>query len=234
MGDHRIFLTGATGYMGSRLLPILLRQGHPVTALTRAESRSKVPAGCTVAIGDALNGDSYSASVEGADTFIHLVGVSHPGPAKAKQFVEIDQRSAEQAIRVARARRLEHFIYVSVAQPAPVMQAYVEVRAHCERVLQESGLNATILRPWYVLGPGHRWPYLLLPFYKIAELLPKTRDSARRLGLVTISEMLKTIAAAVANPAVGVRVLEVPDIKRHAVTVSVPELQTAVNRYRAK
>jgi hypothetical protein len=40
-------------------------------------------------------------------------------------------------------------------------------------------MNATILRPWYVLGPGHQWPYLLLPMYKLMELLPSTREGAR-------------------------------------------------------
>jgi len=45
------------------------------------------------------------------------------------------------------------------------MKAYIAVREECEEIIQESGLNATILRPWYVLGPGHRWPYMLLPMY---------------------------------------------------------------------
>ena len=43
--------------------------------------------------------------------------------------------------------------------------------------------------PWYVLGPGHRWPYLLLPMYKLMELLPSTRAGATRLGLVTLEQM---------------------------------------------
>ena len=52
----------------------------------------------------------------------------------------------------------------------PMMKAYIQVRSECEAMIRESGMNATILRPWYVLGPGHRWPYLLLPVYKIMEL----------------------------------------------------------------
>ena len=214
MSDHRIFITGATGYIGSRLIPILLGSGHEVTALAREQSRHKLPPGCAVAIADALNGDSYAAAVRGADTFIHLVGVSHPSPSKAQEFLNVDQRSAEQAIQVARQNGIEHFVYLSVAQPAPMMHAYIEVRAHCENVLRASGMNATILRPWYVLGPGHRWPYALIPFYKLAELFPKTRGGARRLGLVTISDMLKTIAAAVANPPSGVRLIEAPEIRK--------------------
>src|SRR5207247_1527733 len=107
--------------------------------------------------------------------------------------------------------KVRHFVYVSVAQPAPVMKDYLAVRAEGEALLRASGLNATILRPWYVLGPGHRWPYFLLPMYWVGELLPGTRASARRLGLVTLDQMLFALANAVDEPAAGVRVWEVPE-----------------------
>ena len=65
--------------------------------------------------------------------------------------------------RPPRSAGVQHFVYISVAHPAPMMKAYIEVRSQCEAMIRQSGMNATILRPWYVLGPGHRWPYLLLP-----------------------------------------------------------------------
>ena len=74
-------------------------------------------------------------------------------------------------------------------------------------------MNATVLRPWYVLGPGHRWPYVLFPAYLICKRIPAMRDSARRLGLVTLSQMLEALVYAVENPSRGVRILEVPDIR---------------------
>src|SRR5215831_3423834 len=49
---------------------------------------------------------------------------------------------------------------------------------------------ATILRPWYVLGPGHRWPYLLVPVYALLRQIPATRAAAERLGLVTLGQMI--------------------------------------------
>ena len=209
----RVFITGGTGYIGSRLIPILTARGHDVTALTRAESKHKLPPNCRGVTGNALDGDSYAATVEGSDTFVHLIGVSHPSPAKARQFVEIDLKSAEEAMRVASAAHVRHFIYVSVAHPAPVMRAYVEARSAGEQLLRQSGLNATILRPWYVLGPGHRWPYLLLPFYAIARLFPATRDSAERLTPVTLGDMLRSLGAAVEDPPTGLRILEAPRIR---------------------
>jgi uncharacterized protein YbjT (DUF2867 family) len=94
------------------------------------------------------------------------------------------------------------------------MHSYVAVRREGERLIREAGLNATVLRPWYVLGPGHRWPYLLIPFYALAEWIPAMRAGARRLGLVTRAQMVAALVAAVENPPSGVRVVEVAEIRK--------------------
>ena len=68
---------------------------------------------------------------------------------------------------------------------------------------------------WYVLGPGHRWPYALVPLYAILRRLPATREAADRLGLVTHRAMVGALVHAVENPpAQGVRVLDPPAINR--------------------
>ncbi len=211
--DMRVFVTGGTGYLGSHLIPLLQERGHEVVALVRPGSEHKLPPGCVAVRGNALDGDSYGSNLGACDTFVQLVGVPHPSPAKAKEFVSIDRKSGEEAIRIAAQNRVPHFVYVSVAHPAPAMHAYIEARSACEAALVASGLHATILRPWYVLGPGHRWPGLLLPLYWLAELIPSTRGGALRLGLVTLAEMVNALVAAVESPAAGVKVVEVPQIR---------------------
>lgn len=208
-----MFLTGGTGYMGRRLIPQLLARGHRVRALVRASSAANLPEGCAPVVGDALQADSYSAAVPPAETFVHLVGVAHPSPAKAEQFRSIDLASVRAAGAAAVTAGIRHFVYVSVAHPAPMMKAYIAVRSEGEDLIRNSGLSATILRPWYVLGPGHRWPVILQPFYWLAEQFPGTRESARRLGLVTIDQMLAALVRAVENPTGGVRIVEVPQIR---------------------
>jgi len=210
---HCIFLTGGSGYMGQRLIPLLLARGHEVRALVRPGSEKKLPSGCTPVMGNALDGNSYAAQISPADTFVQLVGVPHPSPAKAAEFRQIDLPAGLGAVATAKMAGVRHFVYVSVAHPAPMMHAYIAVRTECEEAIESAGLNATILRPWYVLGPGHRWPYLLLPMYKLAELLPQTRDGARRLGLVTLEQMLSALTFAVENPVQGRRVMAVPEIR---------------------
>jgi uncharacterized protein YbjT (DUF2867 family) len=220
MTQHRLFIAGGTGYVGTRLIAMLLQRGHEVRALARQGSENKLPSGCVPIIGNALDKNSYAEHVRPAETFVHLVGVSHPNPSKAEQFRRIDLASVQNSVPAAVAASVRHFVYVSVAHPAPVMQAYWQVRAECEALIRASGLHATILRPWYVLGPGHRWPYVLTPMYWLFERLPSTRDTARRLGLVTLQQMLNALIGAIENPSTGIRILEVEAIRRAHVFLS--------------
>jgi uncharacterized protein YbjT (DUF2867 family) len=147
------------------------------------------------------------------DTYVHLVGVSRPAPWKAPQFHAVDLVSLQASVKAAVRRRVSNFVYVSVARPAPVMREYQAVRSVCENVIGDAGLNATILRPWYILGPQHYWPTVLVPFYKAAELVPATRPAALRLGLLTREQMLRALVWAVENPVDGIRYLDVPAIR---------------------
>ena len=94
------------------------------------------------------------------------------------------------------------------------MKAYIAVRQECEQIIGASGLNATILRPWYVLGPGHLWPYALKPMYWLMERFPLTRESALRLGLVTIQQMIAALLSAVESPIEDIGIIDVPQIRR--------------------
>jgi uncharacterized protein YbjT (DUF2867 family) len=194
-----------------------LERGHEVRALVRRGSERKLPRGCVPLLGNALDGSSYAEKISPADTFVQLVGVAHPSPAKAAEFSTLDLVSGLGAVAAAKGAGIRHFVYLSVAHPAPAMKAYIAVRSECEAAIAAAGLNATILRPWYVLGPGHWWPYLLVPMYKLAELLPQTREGAQRLGLVTLAQMVTALLAAVENPAHGIRVVTVPEIIRSAI-----------------
>jgi uncharacterized protein YbjT (DUF2867 family) len=212
---RQVFVTGGTGYIGRAAIGALLERGHQVRALVRSGSEARLPPAAVPVPGNALEGASFEHAVHPGDCFIQLVGTPHPGPAKAVEFERVDLVSACESIDVARRRGVAHFIYLSVAQPAPAMRAYVDVRRRVEALLSESGMPFTALRPWYVLGEGHRWPMLLLPLYWIAERIPSRRDTAQRLGLITLPQMVRAIVQAVEAPppTAGARIVEVPEMR---------------------
>ena len=207
-----VFISGATGFMGRALMPELVARGHRVTALIRREV--PLPAGVRGALTDPFQYDALARLILPGSTLVHLVGAKSPAPWKKAQFRAIDLGSALASIEAARRAQVAHFVYLSVAHPAPMMKDYIAVRQEGEAALRASGLNATAVRPWYVLGPGRQWPVLLKPLYWLMEQIPSTCKSAVRLGLVTQQQMTATLVNAVEHPATGFRILETAAIRR--------------------
>jgi len=210
-----VFVTGGTGYIGRALIPVLLRRGHRVRVLARVASVERIPDGADAVIGDPLVAASFASVLAPSTTLVHLVGTPHPNPAKAEEFTRVDLASINASVDAGRRPPIAHLVYVSVAQPAPVMKAYVATRAAGEASIANAHLTATFLRPWYVLGPDHWWPVLLSPLYQLAEWLPGTRATARRLGLVTLAQMVRALVRAVEHPPPGKtqRVVDVAAIR---------------------
>jgi uncharacterized protein YbjT (DUF2867 family) len=217
-----VLITGGTGYIGRYLVPALAGRGHRVRVLARPASRARVPSPAEPVAGDCLDADSVAAALRPGDTLIHLVGTPHPSPARAAEFARVDLPSIQASVAAASTVPIEHLVYVSVAHPAPVMKAYIAVRSAGEAAIAAAGVTATVVRPWYVLGPGRRWPLVLLPVYTLLGAFPATRAGAERLGLVTIAQMTAALVHAVDHPPPSGtrRVMDVPAIRRSAVSAA--------------
>lgn len=214
---NAVFVTGGTGYIGRALIDTLRERGYRTHALVRPGSEAKLPADTSPVVGDALDAATFASAIPPGTTLVHLVGTPHPNPAKAAEFRRVDLTSIRASTAAAQRAGVRHLIYVSVAHPAPVMRAYIAARKEGERLVEASGIPATILRPWYILGPGHRWPYLLVPIYAALRCFSATREGAERLGLVTRGAMVAALVRAVETPpAKGVRIVAVPEIRRAA------------------
>ena len=211
---QNVFMTGGTGYLGQRLIPALRARGHTVRALVRTGSERRLPQGAVVIPGNALDATTFASAVSVSDTFVHLIGTPHPSPAKVQQFLDVDLVSVQEAVKAATQSGVRHFIYLSVAYPAPIMAEYIAVRQQGEALIRASGIPATFLRPFYVLGPGHWWPYPLVPLFALLKVIPATREGARRLGPVSLAAMIRSLVHAVENPPVaGIREVNAPQIR---------------------
>jgi uncharacterized protein YbjT (DUF2867 family) len=208
-----VFVTGGTGYVGRPLIAALIERGLDVHALVRPGSERRLPAGARAVAGNALDAATFQHLIPAGAAIVHLVGTPHPNPSKADEFQRVDLASIRATSDAARLAGAAHIVYVSVAHPAPIMRAYIEVRREGEALVASTGIPATILRPWYVVGPGHRWPYLLVPIYALLRRIPSTRDTAIRLGLVTRRAMVAALLQAVIDPPPrGLRIMSVPEV----------------------
>ena len=216
MEKNPVFITGGTGYIGKRLIRILLEEGFEVTALIRATSLKKLPPGCSAVIADPFDANSYVKTIPENSIFIHLLGVSHPGPKKKLLFYSVDLASLKMSVEAAKRANSVHFVYVSVAQfPTKIMADYQEERRQGEQAVLGSGIPSIFIRPWYVTGPGHYWPLFLQPAFKLLELIPSTSIQAKSLALVSLRQMLAALKQIIINrpPEIN-RIVEVEDIKK--------------------
>jgi uncharacterized protein YbjT (DUF2867 family) len=209
-----VFVTGGTGYLGSALIPALLAQGYAVQALARPGSTARLAPGVEIVIGDARDAGSFAAAIPARSTIVHLVGTPHPNPSKAAEFQRVDLGSIRATAIAAKRAGAAQIVHLSVVHPAPVMRSYIAARVEGEALVKATGVAAMIVRPWYVLDPGHRWPIVLTPLYALLSAVPSTREAVARLGLVTRTQMIATLLDAIAHPPAGVRIVEVPEIRR--------------------
>ncbi|MBY5558317.1 NmrA/HSCARG family protein [Rhizobium leguminosarum] len=136
-----ILVTGATGNVGRQVVEHLVKRGADVRALVRDPSKAEFPAGVSVAQGDFLDVDSLRNAMSGVSTLFLLNAV-----------VPDEFTQALIALNVARSAGIERIVYLSVIHA----DAYVNVphfagKFGVERMIEQMGFKATILRPAYFI-----------------------------------------------------------------------------------
>lgn len=191
LSGKKVFVTGATGLLGSGLCSRLLEEGASVTGLVRAPERAKDLAarGVTLVQGDlSRTGDDLEAAIQGCEAVLHCAGVMTPDFVKRRSYfrsvnVEGTRRVAEAAL----ATGVRRFVYVSTAwvygfdaKPGtdesssrhPSRDSYCDTKLETENLVRElvatRGLPAVMVQPAEVYGPGDR-SWTLVPLRMLKE-----------------------------------------------------------------
>ena len=166
----RILVTGATGFIGSSLVPALARQGHFVRAAARDPSRLVAgPNIEPVPMLDLSTAVNWAETLDGITHIVHLAGIAHaPGALPDGVYSRINTEAAVELAEQAKGR-VERFVLMSsvraqagLSSPSVITEAdppspteiYGRTKLAAERQVAASGVDFTVLRPAVVYGPG--------------------------------------------------------------------------------
>lgn len=207
--QHRVFVTGGSGFVGRRLVPALAAAGFRVVALDRSGKIAPSAPNIAVVKGDLLDPDSYCEALAGSDVVVHLAATT--GRASAADHFRVNAGGTDALLKVSKALGVPRFLFVSsiaVTFPNQHGYHYALAKAQAEQAVRDSGLRFLIVRPTMILGRGSP---LLSALQKLATLpvavLPG-RGSAR-VQPVHVDDVVVAILAAIQADAFAGEVVEV-------------------------
>lgn len=209
----KALVTGATGFVGSRLAHQLLDQGHQVTALVRSASRAAALAerGARLVSGDLADLEAIAQASRDQDVVLHSAALT--GAVNEAEFMAANRDGTRHIVTAAVAARIPRMVLVSSAAAggpstpgvprtgletadAPVTM-YGRSKLASELVVRDAPLDWTIVRPPTVYGPGDTAN--LLPVFRAASrlgLAPVFGDGSQEVSLIHVEDLAASIIAA--------------------------------------
>lgn len=154
----RVFVTGATGFVGHYLVAALLEAGHEVVALVRPGSEAKLGGlerRVAIAPGALADGRALEAGLGGCEALINLVGLIKEEPARGQTFEALHWEGTRRLVDAAGAAGVRRFVQMSANGARPDGTPYQTTKFRAEEVVRASGLDYTIFRPSVVFGDPH-------------------------------------------------------------------------------
>lgn len=208
VADLRLAITGATGFVGGRLVDLALKAGHQVRALTRRPQPER--AGVSWIEGALDKPDSLDRLVEGADAAIHVAGVNNARDAAGFEAGNVTGTAA--MLAASERAGIKRFVHVSsLAAREPRLSIYGATKAESEALVAASSIPSAIVRPPAVYGPGDKET---LELFRMARRGIVLLPPEGRLSLIHVDDLGRLLLA-LADPAAPRGLLVEPDDGRH-------------------
>jgi uncharacterized protein YbjT (DUF2867 family) len=198
---HRVFVTGATGFVGRAVIQALRAEGHVVRCLVRRGSEPDLHGfGAIERVeGDILAGvDALQADIAGCDTVIHLVGIIREHPSRGITFDRVHVQGTRNVVGAAGATGVRRYLHMSaLGTRAGARARYHQTKWAAEDVVRASGLAWTIFRPSVIYGVGDGFVSLLARMVRRLPIVPVIGDGHQRLQPVPSEHVAAGFARAV-------------------------------------
>jgi len=152
----RVLVTGATGFIGLRLIPYLLERGWTVRAMTRSAARYRAPSGVEVVQGDMLDRASLPAALAGVDLAYYFVhSMSKDSRGTGLPFAERDRLAARHFVEAAGEQGVKRIVYLGgLGEAADTLSKHLASRIEVGQILASGKPALTTLRAAMIIGAG--------------------------------------------------------------------------------
>jgi NADH dehydrogenase len=198
---HRVFVTGATGFVGRAVIQALRAEGHVVRCLVRRGSEADLHGFEAI---ERVEGDilgppgSLEAGMAGCDTVIHLVGIIREHKSRGITFDRLHRVGTNNVLAAAAAAGVRRYLHMSaLGTRAGARSRYHQTKWAAEEAVRTSGLAWTIFRPSVIYGHGDGFLSLLAGMVKRLHVVPVIGDGRQRLQPVPIEHVAAGFARAV-------------------------------------
>jgi NADH dehydrogenase len=198
-----ILLTGATGFVGSRVAAALRADGRPVRCLVRSRERGEPleRIGCELVDGDVTNADSLRRAVAGCDAVVHLVAII---AGKPDDFERIMTRGTADLTAAANAAGVTRFVLMSaLGTGGATTIPYYRAKQAMEDGVIASGIPAVTLRPSFVFGPSGGALARFVQIVRRSPVIPVLGPGTQRIQPVWVEDVAACVSRAVETPPDG-------------------------------
>jgi len=208
----KVFVTGATGFVGHHLLGSLKNAGHEPHALVRKGSEKKLPFtdGVEIVHGDLLDGGSWTSALEKADAVIHLVGIIREFPLKGITFERMHFEATRAIVDAAKACGIKKYSHMSANGASENgVSGYQTTKWQSEKLVENSGMDYTIFRPSVIFGDPHgrkEFTTELAKPIRSAPIMPFFGDGTYKLEPVAVEDVAECFTKSLTEPKASRRI----------------------------
>jgi NADH dehydrogenase len=209
---HRVFVTGATGFVGRSVIQALRSDGYVVRCLVRRGSERDLRGLEAVerVEGDILVRRGLEEGMAGCQAVVHLVGIIRERPTAGTTFEMVHTQGTINVLEAAMAAGVRRLLHMSALGSRPGARArYHQTKWAAEETVRASGLAWTIFRPSIIYGRGDEFVTMLARMVERSPVVPVIGSGRQRLQPVPVEHVAEGFARALALPATEKHVYEV-------------------------